>query len=249
MAGPVWRRDAPNAMTVRLYRGTVSTRDDLDVLAGANTIAARADDGRWQLLQFQRAILVGEGTYRLERLITGQLGTEDIQAAGLPAGAPVVVLNGRVIQVPLSRDQVGIEYHYRAGPADQGPGGDAVVAFLHTASGRGLMPYSPVHLAASRDPADDSLRLAWFRRTRVGGDSWESEDVPLSEESERYRIQILDGGAVVRTAEVTVSEFIYSLAEQQADFGAGLTAISFRVAQIAPGFGAGVPTEVTLDVG
>ena len=95
---------------------------------------------------------------------------------------------------------------------------------------------------------ETNLRLSWIRRTRQGGDSWEG-DVPLSEQSERYRLSIYDGASIVRTVETTAPEYLYSAADITADFGASppTTSLTFAVAQISDVVGEGV--EEKRDVG
>ena len=47
--------------------------------------------------------------------------------------------------------------------------------------------------------------ITWMRRTRIGGDSWETPDVPLGEDTERYEVDILDGATVKRTLAAAAS--------------------------------------------
>ncbi|MBJ3774812.1 baseplate multidomain protein megatron [Acuticoccus mangrovi] len=248
--GPTSRWDNAGHVDVRIYAATVSSAAEIDVLGGKNAIAARAASGLWEILQFATAELIGERTYRLTKLLRGQLGTEDANAEGLAVGAPIAVLDGSLATLPTPTDEVGLLRTYRVGPLAEGVGGGNVSTFEFTPTGRGLTPFSPVHGEARLEPGDGSLRIAWIRRTRKGGDAWPAggTDVPLGESAELYQLEILNGGTVVRTVETMSPSYTYSLADQTADFGAAPDPISFRVAQIAPGFGAGVPYEVTVDV-
>ena len=85
---------------------------------------------------------------------------------------------------------------------------------------------------------------SWVRRTRIGGDSWEFEDVPLGEGFERYRIRVMQGGSVVREAEVGAPVWSYAAAEIAADGIAGEAEI--RVAQLSDAFGAGPAKVLTV---
>ena len=246
-AGPFSRWDVGGSLMVRLYARTLESRADLEVLAGRNAIAIRVDDGGWEVIQFGRAELVGDGIYRLSRLLRGQSGTEDVAAAGISAGAPAVVLDGHLKALPLGRDAIGTPLDLRVGPLRGGHAGSAVAVLLGTAGGRGLKPLSPVHLRAVREAAGD-IRLTWIRRTRVGGDDWSGEDVPLGEEAERYRLEILVDGSVVRTANVAEPAFRYALADQVADLGAAPAALHVRVAQVAPGLGPGIWRDEVVPV-
>ena len=90
-----------------------------------------------------------------------------------------------------------------------------------TIEGKDLYPYSPVHIAGSRD-GSGSLTITWFRRTRMGETTdWADgvTDVPLSEDSEEYNVNVMNGATVVRTINVTSETASYTAAEQTTDFG------------------------------
>ncbi|WP_108661170.1 baseplate multidomain protein megatron [Acuticoccus kandeliae] len=246
--GPTSRWHYGGRLDVRLYNAVAVSEPVIDVLSGANALAVRSSTGLWEVVQYQKAELIGERTYRLSTLLRGQLGTNDPNAAGLTVGTPVVLLNGTLAPLPTPASEVGLSRTYRVGPLAEGIGGRNVTTFEFTPSGRGLCPYSPVHGRARR-MGSGALTVTWIRRTRVGGDPWaDGTDVPLSESEERYRIQILNGATVMRNVEVTSPTYTYSLANQTADFGSPPDTLSFRVYQKSPGYGLGVPYEVTVDV-
>lgn len=238
-AGPLGRWDRVHTLLVDLAGGSLSSRTDADVFAGANALAVRSNAGTWEVLQFAAAELVAERRYRLSRLLRGQLGTEDAMAAGHAAGTAAVLLTAAVTTVPLDRSALGLPRTYRIGPPAGGIAGPAVVETAFAASGRGILPLSPVHPRAHRTE-DGRVVLSWVRRTRVGGDDWTGEDVPLGETVERYRLEVLSGGMVVRTVEVGVPTYVYEVADQLADFGGLPAALEVRIAQVAIGTGAGI---------
>ena len=92
----------------------------------------------------------------------------------------------------------------------------------------------------------DDLALSWVRRTRIGGDSWETAEVPLDEDAERYEVDILDGADVKRTISSDTPGAIYTGAEQTADFGAPQASVSLRVYQMSAVLGRGTPRAATL---
>lgn len=110
-------------------------------------------------------------------------------------------------------------------------------AFEAAASAESIRPWRPAHLRARRTEA--GIALSWIRRTRIGGDAWEAFEVPLSETSEAYRVEILDGEAVLRMIETQSPAALYSNADEIADFGAPQSVLALRVAQFsaAAGFG------------
>ncbi len=114
----------------------------------------------------------------------------------------------------------------------------------HAFAGEGLEPLSPVHVRGARSSGD--LAISWVRRTRIGGDSWDSIDVPLSEAEERYEIDILDGSDVVRTLPATSPGATYTAAEQTADFGAPQSSVSLRLYQLSATRGRGTPRDAVV---
>ncbi|MBP0575056.1 hypothetical protein J8J40_30840, partial [Mycobacterium tuberculosis] len=77
------------------------------------------------------------------------------------------------------------------------------------------MPFAPIHLRALRNAATGDLAFGWSRRSRAdGADSWLLADAPLDEAAERYRVEVLDGATVRRSANVDVPAWSYAAAEQ-----------------------------------
>jgi hypothetical protein len=237
--GPAWRWDTLNSFEVQLEYGALQSLSDERVLGGAN--AAMVGD---EILQFTTAELIAPGRYRLSRLLRGQRGTEH-EIVGHPAGSRFVLLDpARQPRPAFSVARIGTAIAWRVAPVPQGPSGDLAQEIAFTNSGRGLRPFSPVHLAAVREQPSGDVRLSWISRTRVGGDSWVAE-VPLGEEVEDYAVTILNGAGVVRTLRVGAPEALYTAAEQTADFGGLPGSLTWTVAQVSRVYGAGVPAEIT----
>ena len=75
--------------------------------------------------------------------------------------------------------------------------------FTQTLRGNSLRPLSPVNIHGTRDTLG-SLLIQWTRRTRIGAGMIPGSDVPMAEENELYRVEILTSGDVLkRTMEVT----------------------------------------------
>jgi len=224
---------------LRLAFGALSSKSEEDVFAGANLFAVAADNGGWEICQFETAELLENGRWRLSGLLRGQAGSEQQAMAGASVDARFVLLNSAVTQAALSVNARGLSFVWQAGPEGDLPDTDNFTTKTLTMSARGLIPLPPVHLRAAWAGSD--IRLSWIRRTREGGDSWEGE-VPLSEFDERYRVTIYDGESPVRTVETTTNAYPYAAADILADFGSsdpGAT-ITFAVAQISDAVGEGV---------
>lgn len=108
-----------------------------------------------------------------------------------------------------------------------------------------MRPLSPVHLRVRFQP-DGALALAWIRRTRIGGDSWDGLDVPLGEERELYSVEIGDGAGAVLARKTELPALAVTAAEQHATFGALPATVTVSVAQTSPVWGDGTPSVQTF---
>ncbi len=109
--------------------------------------------------------------------------------------------------------------------------------------GIGLRPYAPAHLRAMTVSGD--VQLTWVRRTRIDGDSWQSVEVPLGEDSEAYLLRVLQNEILVREATVVSPMWTYPASVQASD---GLTgAYHIDVAQLSGRFGPGPFRRITIN--
>lgn len=244
-SGPLHRFDRSNVLRVTLDFGELESVTEEALLNGANYAAIENADGEWELIQFQAAALVDVATYDLSGLLRGMNGTEGAMRDPVAAGARFILVNSAVTPVNLRPDEVGLALNYKYGPTSESLDADSYGSEVHAFQGLGLRPFSPVHLQGKRDPSTGDWTLLWVRRTRAGGDSWESYEVPLAEDAELYRLDILDGpgGDVLRSLETSEPTFLYTAAMQVTDFGSAQWNVNIRVAQVSPVYGPGVAAE------
>jgi hypothetical protein len=242
-AGPVSRWDHHNSFSVQLYGSALTSLSDLDVLGGRNAAAVQRPDGAWEVLQFASAELTAANTYRLSRLLRGQLGTEWAMADLLAAGAPFVLLDRAVVPFARGLDALERPQQLRLIVAGRDTSDPATLSLEVTPHATALMPLSPVHLKARRDAG--GVTFSWIRRTRRGGDSWAAE-VPLGEDREAYELDILSGDAVVRTLTAAGPSVLYAAADEIADFSAPQASFSIAVYQMSTTIGRGTPARAIL---
>jgi hypothetical protein len=242
-AGPSGRWDCGNIFRVRLYGGALTSLSDARVLAGANAAAIQNTDGDWEVLQFANAELVDESIYKVSRLLRGQAGSEYAVADMLPAGARFVLLDTHLTPLARGLNALDRPILVRLAAAGRNHDDPTAVALTVTPQATALLPLSPVHVKASRESG--GVRITWIRRTRIDGDGWGVE-VPLGEDVEAYRLDILSGSSIARSIACSTSETLYANADELADFGAAQTSLHIRVAQMSATVGAGHPTELTL---
>ncbi len=187
--------DCVNALDVELSAAGdwLQSCDDASLAGRANLLAVGQE-----IIQFGDALPLGDGRFRLRRLLRGRGGTE--WAAGLHlAGERVVLIDAAtLLAVPLPSYAIGATLSAQA--SGLGDGGKAVPESL-VVSGEALRPPSPVHLKAKRSRG--ALQLDWSRRSRLGWSWVDGNDAPLGEDVERYRA-ILKGAS--GTIEQTVTE-------------------------------------------
>ncbi len=248
-SGPAWRLDRANRLVVDLDVGSLTSVTDLQLLSGANMAAVETTADVWEILQFQSATLIGPRRYELGSLLRGQRGTDSVQLVTVPAGSRFVLLDGAVVPVDMTTDEIGIPFNWRIGATSRDIGDASYAASSHTFRGAGLVPLRPVQLRGTRNGGGD-LTVTWLRRTRNGGDSWDTVDVPLNEESEAYTVELLadatPSAAVVRTLTTTQPTVVVSAALQSDAYGAMQPSITLRISQVSHAAGPGRATIATL---
>ncbi len=253
--GPVGRFDHANALILDLASGTLESVSDLDLFEGANALALETGPGLWEIVQASTAELIAPGRYQLTRLLRGQRGTEAAMGAPAPAGARIVLLDARLARLPIALGDLGLPWLWRVGPAGLPVSDESFAAAAFTPRGAGLRPFAVAQVEQpglrGRIPGD--LTLRWIRADRaLVADSWEAVDVPMSEASEAYEVEILgpDGASVTRVLSTTQPQALYSAADQIADRGALLgpgDSLTIRVFQLSALLGRGAPRMITLD--
>ena len=221
------------------------------MLAGANVGAlynAAADE--WEIIQWANANPgPSANTWILTDLLRGQQGTEHAMGDPLPQGSRFVVIDTPLVQSNLGIGLLNLDLTWQYGPAADPIGSLAYSQIQFTPRGVGLRPYSPTSLSAAKDAATNDITLGWIRRTRIGGEIWDNSDVPLSEDFERYEIDIYNaaGDTVLRTVTVNdATSYVYTAADQTTDFGSSPMSLDFEVFQISGSFGRGTGKRVEI---
>ena len=250
--GPTSRFDIGNALVVDLLSGTLESVTDVALFGGANALAVESAAGQWEIVQAGAAELIAPSRYSLTRLLRGQRGTEHAMGNPAPTGARVVVLDAGLTSLPIAEADLGLPWNWRVGPAARAVSDASYAALGFTPTGRGLVPFAPVHVEqpwrTARSPGD--LTICWTRRSRaLVADAWEQVEVPLAEDVESYDVQILDGAVVKRTLTSSTTSVLYTAAEQTADWGGPLgpgQTLALRIFQLSNRLGRGTPAAVTL---
>jgi hypothetical protein len=207
--------------------------DDEALVDGSNLAVLGSE-----LLQFGNVEPLGQGKFRLTRLLRGRAGTEwamNDHAIGEPfALIERETLTSVAIPLWVTGASVSATVRNLSGNLSTGP---AIV--FGAENGR---PLSPVALKASIDAAGD-LVITWTRRSRSGFAWVDGIDAPIGESSEQYRVSIAGPQA---SLEFSTSEpALQVLVSQLASVGSGQ--VTIEVSQIGDG-GASHPAEISLTI-
>lgn len=238
--GTSYTWDNRSSVDVRLVSGTLESRQEIDVLNGANLCIIGEE-----LIQYRSAVLIAENTYRLSGLLRGRFGTEH-HIKGHMAGERFVRIHADNVEKLTAPTADWFKpYVYRYGSASYGVTHESYRQNSVAIRANSSMPLAPCHLEGQRAKGGD-LVITWVRRTRGDGDMKDYTDVPLNEIAERYECCIVKDGNEIRTFAVHVPRAIYTAAEQAADFGGIQGNVRVRVYQISETRGRGFVREEIL---
>jgi GTA TIM-barrel-like domain/Putative phage tail protein len=245
-AGLPHRIDNTFTLDVLMRYGALASISKDELLNGGNLAVIGDAVSGYEIIQFKNAELVAANTYRLSGFLRGQAGSEFEMLASRAAGQNFVLLNAATVQPELSLAEASLANTWRLGPAQLDHGHASYLEFSYAGALRALRPLRPTQLKSFTDAA--GIHLSWIRRTRVDGDSWDLSEVPLGEDTELYKLDILDGTTTRRSVMLTTPSYLYSTADITADFGTSPSSLSLRVAQVSAAYGVGTTYERTLNV-
>jgi hypothetical protein len=230
--------DKAHALDVQLLHGGMQLEDaEPDrLLAGAN-LALIGNE----LVQFGRAVPLGEGRWRLSELVRGRRGT-GWAAVDHVVGERFVLIDPETLfayDPPLR--VAGADVQVLA----SGIGDPTPVTATASSVGEALRPPTPVHMNATRRE-DGGFDVHWIRQSRTGWSWLDACDAPLSEDSERYRLTIRRGDGAERSYDIGTAAFDYAATAVAADNITGPT-VTLSVIQIGTSM-ASRAASITLDL-
>jgi hypothetical protein len=244
LAAPAGLWDRGPALRIKVFGGTLSSRDELAVLNGANVMAiGDGSSARWEIIQFSEAVLVAPSTYDISLRLRGQQGSDGIMPTEWPLGSTVVLLDLAPEQIDLPLSSRGLARYYRVGAASRGYDDPAALLKVEAFDGIGLRPYPIAHLRA-RTATTGDVEITWIRRTRTDGDNWQPLEVPLGEATEAYVVRVVQAEIILREEPTTAPGWTYPIAAQTVDGIVGPYRID--VAQVSDRFGAGPFRSVVI---
>lgn len=237
--------DYASTLYVQLYdKADTLNSATLDSVLGGSNAAAIGADGRWEIIQFITATHQVGSIYALSGLIRGRRGTE--WAIGTSQAGDSFVLLSSVIRTPLDLTLVNKPYTYK--PVGAGSTLDEAISVSFTGRGVALKPFSPCFLRATKTN-DGDWTITWIRRGRIGQTLQSGVDVPLSETTEDYEVDILNSaGSVLRTISTSTQSALYSHQQQITDGGAISAVLHVNIYQISAQVGRGYGTSGSFNI-
>ncbi|HET6535432.1 MAG TPA: phage tail protein [Sphingomicrobium sp.] len=205
--------DCSGAVEVELSNSGdwIESRSDADLCDGANIALLGSE-----VFQFGDAEPLGDGCFRLSRLLRGRRGTEWAMAMHRSGETFVMLDAARLRLIPVANAQIGTKVRVTANGLADGDLNWVELAVV----GEAMRPPSPAHLRAWLD-TDGNLHCSWIRRSRKGWAWLDGVDAPLGCASERY-VVTLDGASSSVEVQTVTSEIALGAAEV-AGLGAQIT--------------------------
>lgn len=211
----VW--DNVNTINVTIYRGTLESKTQEEVVRGANHCLVGNE-----IIGFTTATLTGTNQYTLSELMRGRRHTFD-NIEGHTFNESFILLDSSSLLVESYPPSLFGSTRYHRVVAAGAAVADVTTSDTVLLDGDSVKPFSPTLFTSSRD-GSNNLTIEWTRRTRAIWDSFSAVKAPIYEGQEVYEIDILassGSSTIVRTITVTsTTTASYTAVEQTSD---GLT--------------------------
>ena len=234
--------DEANFVDVFLFNGTLSSVTETQALNGANPIVLGNEE-----LNFKNAVLIATNTYRVSGFLRGRKGTESAMASHLAGDRFVFADISTWRRISASSAEIGVTRYYKAVSFGMTLQQTSARAFANSADG--LECLSVVNPGVGVDAAGNAT-INFSRRGRLYAEWRDYVDVPLSEATESYEIEVWSYGfaALKRTIAVSAQTASYTAAQQVTDFGSVQRIFNLKIYQLSATVGRGHPAIATLSI-
>lgn len=239
-----WDRASSFVVAVGNSRSLPASVTEALLLSNSSLNAFAVQSGTdWEYIRAATIVNSGNGTWTLSTLLRGCKGT-DFAMAGHAAGDAVIYLDPNDLERPEEGDK-DLDRIYV--PVHSSTAFNSSLGRHFTNTSRGLRPWAPVAIQATRD-GSGNITFIWNRRDRLGQD-WPDdgpEDPPMSETAESYKVKIYNGVTLLRTITASSETAPYSAANQTTDFGSPQASVLTGVLQVSSTYGDGVERQATV---
>lgn len=240
--------DASSSLTIsEVSRNPSLSSISLSSAASGQNLAAVGIDGRWEILSFLTVVDNGDDTWTVSDFVRGRYGTEWAIPLHQTGDMFILLSPSSVGFFGLPSAALGAARLYRT--VTQGANLDSAQDESYTYLAENLRPLSPIMIKGHRDPITYDWHISWVRRSRLPVEPFSGVVTPIGESSEVYEVDVCDSSfsTVKRTfSGITSESLVISSANQISDYGANVTTVYLRVAQVSTVVGRGRQAEQSL---
>lgn len=216
----IGRWDTETVLSVTLSTGELESVTEIQALNNLN-VAAWGKEGRYEIICFQNAELVGTNKYNISKIIRARRCTE--WAMDHQNGDNFILLTGSLRRIAYGVENVGLTYKYLGVSYGLSVTSQYNIPSTHQSRGESLIPFSPTHLVNVYSAS--GLLYSWQYRSRAFSQSlWNPSDLDDGE----WEVDIVQNDIVIRTITSTASAngsvinnvnqtVLYTNADQTAD--------------------------------
>lgn len=234
--------DTVNYVDVSVNNGTLSSITYDQLLDGGNACVIGEE-----IIGFMTATLLSANTYRLRNLLRGLRGTDYAMGSHYFSERFIYLDPAAMKFIALETSDIGKSFWMKG--VTNGATVASATAQTFTFLGATLLPYPPCNPNGIRDASNNCL-IRWDRRNRKQGEWRDYVDVPMSEATESYEIDVYSSSAyttIKRTITVAgVREVTYTAAQQVTDFGSAQATLYIKIYQMSATVGRGRPLKATI---
>jgi hypothetical protein len=227
--------DERNALRLRMRSGSLASTNDDGLLAGVLHLIV----GKEEI--FGRDVTVEDnGDVTVRGLLRGRRGTGYAMGSHTVGETVVLYEPAKIVRVPQESSDIGVPRLYKGVSVGMSLADTPAQSF--TNEGAALECYAPANLAGGRN-ADGDLLVQAIRGNRESAEWRDYVDVPMTEASEAYEIDIFTDDTfttVVRTITgLSTPSATYTGDEQIADFGSLQDPVHWEIYQLSAIVGRG----------
>jgi hypothetical protein len=221
--------------------GTPSEYSEAQQLSGSGLAVV----GR-EVISYRNADLLASNQYRFSGIIRGLYGTS-YAADEHVASEKIILIPSTAEVVAVSRNSTEINTNRKYRAVTSGGAYDDAPTVGYQFKGQTLVPINPVHVHTVRQSNGDRT-IKWTRRNRAYQAWVDSTDVPNSETTETYQIELYVAGTdtLLRSAVVTTPSYTYTAANIATDFGLIPSTIRIVISQLSSIVGYGEEFDSTV---
>lgn len=241
-AGDYFVIDRASELTITVVAGEFFSITESQLLTGKH-YCAYGVDGRWEIIQYANATVNIDETVTLSIFVRGLFGTE--WAGDLHQVGDMVVLLDDPDVAFVGADAVALNAPRKFKGVTTGQDAQLIDAIDFTYRGTNLKPLSPVNVTGTL--VSEVWTISCAPRTRMASNQWSTGiAAPIGETALLFEFEFYEGAVFKKMYQSATETFVYSPANQLADFGYLPTTLTVKIYQISSVVGRGFGVQKSL---